>query len=453
MTVSTTDDGEIVVGLLPKQAEALASERPSVAYVGGIGAGKTEVGALWIARDVVRYPGGVHCVTALTYDQLDIVIRDRLVAALAAFGTKATEHRAPWRLECDNGARVLLRSVDRPEPLQGVELDRLWTDEADFYKPAALRTLRERMRGRRTPEGPRWLATSSPNGFRELWRIFVKEAEALALRREFPRTQLIVSRTEDNWHLDPEYVRNLRDAYAAFPGLADQQLDGKFVAVGAHRVCPNFDRAKHVRAIERNVAADVVASFDFNVDRIVCHLIQTGIRDDVRGPRHVVQVWRTIRAPHLDAVAEALLRDLAIRTREGRTVYPPRFDLHGDAPQGALRSTQTGRTSWSYLRDKLAALAPVPCYPSSNPLVVDRVNATNLAFGRDLVEVDASCVDLIEDLEKCQWDKSGAHLDGSDPERTHAFDALGYYLHAAHRPSAFRAPSGGVDYDLREARP
>lgn len=439
------EDATVRFKLLPKQLEVLESIEPMTAYIAGLGSGKTKVGTLWTAKNVAEYPAALHGVCALTNAQLSIAIEQRLVADLALIGITAAPRTNPRRLVCDNGAEVHLRSIDNPEPLLGSEFDFLWADEFDFYPPRALRILRERLRGRIAPY-PRFLGTSTPNGFREAYRIFVKEAKP-------GRTRLIQSETRENFFLDPDYIADLERGYEAFPGLADQQLRGKFVPIGAMRVCPAFERAKHAaRPLTRDPSTPLILCFDFNVSRMVCHFAQERFVDVGGKPVLRVQFLRTIRAPHLDSLADAILAAAFTTNDRGLRVPPPATHLYGDAPQGSLHSPQTGRTGWDYLRTRLAPLAPQPMYPSTNPPVVDRVVAVNAAFAAGLVEVDPSCVDLILDCEIVQWDQSGARLDGSDPERTHAYDAAGYFLHAKHRPNAFRAPERAVDLDLN-ARP
>ena len=73
----------------------------------------------------------------------------------------------------------------------------------------------------------------------------------------------------------------------------------------------------------------------------------------------------------------------------------------------------------------------------SNPAVRDRVNCVNSRLKNRLEEVriliDPKCKELIRDLEEVAWevDTTGARtgeLNKKDPARTHASDALGYYI-------------------------
>ncbi len=75
--------------------------------------------------------------------------------------------------------------------------------------------------------------------------------------------------------------------------------------------------------------------------------------------------------------------------------------------------------------------------PSANPPVKDRVNCVNALLrnyaGQQRMLVDPGCKHFIQDFEQVSW-KSDPHgntladLDKSDPKRTHASDAVGYYV-------------------------
>lgn len=438
MTSAVLEEDVVTVELLPKQHDALFAEEQFVGFVGGIGCGKSELICDWLAMRATEYPEAVHVLAALTYDQLAIVLEPRLVETLSRFGVDATVRTGPRRIACDTGASILVRSIDRPEPLRGVEIDSLGTDECDYYPAAALNILRGRLRGRKTPLA-RWLATTSPNGFREIYRIFVKELhEKPHLRRKY---RLIQAETRDNWHLPPEYVQDLEDAYAATPGLADQELRGQFVSVGFTRACTTFERTKHVRPVARDPDRDLLLTFDFNVGKMYCHFAQM--------TPFGVAFYRTIKAPDLDALADAILEHAYTTNNRGQRVPPPRTLLYGDASQGAQRTHQTSKTVWAYLRERLAVLSPQPCYGTINPRVIDRVATANAVFKKGRCLVDPSCSDLILDFERVKWDANGKGLDSTNKDETHPFDAATYLLFSLLAPSAFVAPRNPLDYDLQ----
>lgn len=437
----TAAENEIVVELLPAQHDALFAEEPWVGYFGGIGAGKTHLLCCWIGQRAITFPAGVHVITALTYDQLALVIEPRLIETLAEWGVGAALKTGPRRVVLDNGAQIICRSVDRPEPLRGIEIDSLGADEFDFYPEKAIRVLLGRLRGRRADRA-RMLCCSSPNGFREGYRLFSKEpSERPELRAS---RRLIQAKTRDNWFLPPGYVDELEAAYASIPGLAEQELGGQFVNIGSRAACPTFNRTRHVRECALHPMAPTFVCFDWNVGRIACVIAQ-----EVAGE---IRFCREIRGATSKAVAEALV-DLLTWRRAGKSDWvPPEIEFHGDAGQGAERSVQTGRTVWDDFMLRVPTLHARRGWPTSNPRIIERVTATSYAFEKLPTFVDPSCNTLITDLEQTQWAEDGRKLDDSDKERGHCFDAVGYFLHRRHAPSVFRRPAEALDYDLRPVR-
>lgn len=428
----------VEVPLLPAQADALCADEPWVGYFGGIGAGKTHLLCYWMGRRALEYPQGVHVVTALTYDQLALVIEPRLIETFADWGVAAELKTGPRRILLDTGAQVICRSVDRPEPLRGIEIDSLGADEFDFYKPEAVRVLVGRLRGRRADRA-RMLVCSSPNGYREGYRMFAKEpSERPELRAS---RRLVQARTRDNWFLPEEYVGELEAAYASVSGLCEQELEGRFVNIGSRAICPTFDRTRHVRELKLDPLAPTFVALDWNVGKIACLVAQEAAGE--------IRIVREIRRAMTQALAEALIETLTFRRTNGQPWIPTEIEIHGDAGQGAERSVQTGRTVWDDFLTRVAALRPRRAWPTSNPRVVERVVATTTAFEKLPIFIDPSCVETIADLEQCQWAKDGAGIDDSNPERGHCFDALGYYIHRRHAPRAFRRPDRPLDYDLK----
>lgn len=438
MSTVAAPEEVISVGLLPAQYEALHAEEPYVGYFGGIGAGKTHLLCYFVGRRAIEYPAGVHVITALTYDQLALTIEPRMIETLASWGVSAEIRTGPRRIVLDTGAQIICRSIDRPEPLRGIEIDTLGADEFDFYPEKAVNVLLGRLRGRKADRS-RMLAASSPNGYRFGYRFFSREPSERPELKQSRR--LVQAQTKDNWFLPPDYVRDLEDAYAAIPGLADQELRGLFVNIGSKAACPTFDRNKHVRPCKLVPTAPTFACFDWNVGKIVCLVVQ-----EVAGE---IRFCREIRSAFSEGVASALVEALTFRLADGRSWLPPTIEIHGDAGQGAERSVQTGRTVWDDFLMRIPQLRPQRAWPNGNPPIVDRVAATASAFERLPVFVDPSCHDLIVDLEQTQWDDAGRKLDASDKERGHCFDAAGYYLHRNHAPRAFRRPESALDLDLK----
>ncbi len=183
-------------------------------YVGGIGSGKSFVGAYDLLRRAK--PGRLYMAIAPTYPML----RD---ASLRAFLTQARslsflKHfaRTEQIATLGNGAEVLFRSADDPERLRGPNISGIWADEASLMSRGAFDISIGRLR-----EGGEmgWFgATFTPKG-RGHWTYPVFGMAA-------PDTELFHSRTGDNPFLPSEFVKTLQAQYNS--QFARQELGGEF---------------------------------------------------------------------------------------------------------------------------------------------------------------------------------------------------------------------------------
>lgn len=145
-------------------------------------------------------------------------------------------------------------------------------------------------------------------------------------------------------------------------------------------------------------------------------------------------VWEIVQAdgPIVRVVDEVALRNTS--TAEMGKAVLARYGAHkkglavyGDAA-GMSRST-AGRSDYAILhelglRDQRVARA--------NPPVRDRVNAVNAllesADGTVRLFHHPRCAHLRKDLETVEWRDDGGGLDKTNQDRTHAADALGYFV-------------------------
>jgi hypothetical protein len=167
-------------------------------------------------------------------------------------------------------------------------------------------------------------------------------------------------------------------------------------------------------------------------------------------PDGTVHVLQEMMLP--DSNTEAACEEFLARTAKWvRPFYPMNVYVYGDAT-GDSRRTSASRTDWQIVRaffqrhvNSFQANVRVP---NANPAVKDRVNCLNSMLcnhaGQRRLRIDPGCKELIRDLEQVRW-KSDSHgnaladIDKSDPMRTHASDALGYFIAKACpiRPTMF----------------
>ncbi len=220
------------IQVYPKQRQFLESKALWRAFVGGIGSGKSFIGAL----DMIRRakPDRLYLVTAPTYPMLsDASFRSFVDVArsLDLLGPTDVKQSPPPSVKLRTGAEVLFRSTDNPEMLRGPNLSGWWMDEASLSKREAFDILVGRLRGGN--EMGWGTATFTPKGkIHWTYKVFGKGAGAKGADVE-----LVHARTEENVFLPPEFVENVRKHYTA--QQIKQELGGAFIDSGGNHYFPD----------------------------------------------------------------------------------------------------------------------------------------------------------------------------------------------------------------------
>lgn len=417
------------VELLPHQLEVVQAFEDGCDWVGlitGSGAGKTFIGAHWITSRATAFPEGFHLGTEPSDDQLELVMIPAIRGACEALGIDYRFNKTLYRFELDGGGMIWVRTAANIDLKRGVEVDSWWADEARDYKRRVFEvTMPGRIRGRKC-DVPQVLVTTTPNGFDHIHNRFGQTPQLEGHR-------LIHARSRDNWHNRADFVpKLLRNVDAE---IARQEEGGEFIGQEG-QVYKSFSRQDHVRKCAYDPHTELYLCFDFNVTPFICEVVQprmfviTEVLPNGRKTRRI--------EPGAHTIGEICLRPGSIRSmaREIKRRYGDHerdVILFGDST-GHGRHAQTGKSSWQMLQaalDKVFAQGVSLEVPADQPAVIDRVNAVNWAFrnGFDQVHhlVDESCTELIKDLEQVRYDELD-RIDKEDKKRTHASDALGYFL-------------------------
>lgn len=211
--------------LWSKQAEFLDAPATVKGFVGGIGSGKSKIGAYDLLRRV--RDGRLYMVTAPTYKVLrDATCRSfeetarycgTLLRPVGGEGFSA--HIRPF---AGGKAEVLFRSTENPDLLRGPNLSGVWMDEASLSPYEAYQNLIGRLR-----EGGElgWLTlTFTPKG-----RLHWTYSEVFG--KDPPRSDvhLVKAATRDNPFLHEAFLETVEANFAGL--LAAQELGGDFVQV------------------------------------------------------------------------------------------------------------------------------------------------------------------------------------------------------------------------------
>lgn len=428
--------------LSESQKTFLLSTLPVVAFLSGLGSGKTWIGTLWAAITSINNKGSLGLIGANTPSQLHAVVVPSLKMHLESMGLPYFLGEAPpWPsrfeshsnvLSIAGGTQILLRSmfesgIDRA--CRGIEIDFAYLDEARDMEEVVLDVLIGRMRGK---TGPRQIKiTSTPNGKRGwLYKRMVAN----------PRDdwQVVRGSTYDNEdNLPPGYIQNLVSTYGQ--QQLNQEVLGNWIEDQQGRAFV-FDRTRHLKQGIMDVRKPLLFSMDLNVAPL-CGVIAQ--HDPATRSMHVFH--------------EVIIRDNA-QTRIACELVANRYAnrfleiWHMCDEAGAARSTRTLESDVQIMDGSMRKLfkRSRSLNGVSKPRVVDRYNSVNAlldpAAGPPRLTVDPSCRELITDLEEVSWDDYGK-IDKSDPKRTHMGDSLGYLVHRLF-PVGSEAQSFGLDGSL-----
>lgn len=182
----------------------------------GLGAGKTALGAAFVAYMTTVQAGSTGLVLAPTYPML----RD---ASWRSFSDNywhlVKEHSKSDKIVTTaNGSTILWRSASDPDALRGPNIAWVWMDEVALMSEEAYNQALSRMREGKTPK---LLLTSTPNAIKGAW-----------LRRLVERTpsiEVVTARTRDNTTLPADYIKTLEETFTA--DYARQELLGEDIDI------------------------------------------------------------------------------------------------------------------------------------------------------------------------------------------------------------------------------
>jgi hypothetical protein len=425
---------QVVLDHLPAQDDYFNATEDQVAFVGGIGTGKTHVACDDILRTAATYPkcGGSEPGIAIfsnTYPQL-------IAGTMRTFFERC-DH---WGIRYLNRIRTLHKvylvdfdcwigvwSVDEPENFRSLEFCHVWIDEAKEWSKDAYDVVVGRLRGTATqrklyPSMPLCARiTSNPPHTLDHWLVDLCTVPDPNTGK--PPIRLITAATTDNPFLPADYIRRARANYD--PEVAEIELGGKFGDIGRGRIWRMFSRGKHVLSqakaaelglptldYERNLP--LCLGQDFNIDPLCSVLFQ----------------WRRVNAPGYQLDVMYVLDEMYIRNSQVHFVAeelrnrPAAYAtarrngiiLYGDAA-GNQGNRQTGRSDWDVMKESMTNinLAGTARVRAADPDRKLRFNSGNRmlmdANGKIGVVIHERCVNLVQDLERMYFKPGTALVD------------------------------------------
>lgn len=359
---------------------------------GGLGAGKTFTICMWAVMKAIQHPGSAGLLAANSYKQLNKATLKTALTILSDLGIKYRHNKHEQIVYLENGSYWYLYSLENYDDLRGIEVSYAIVDELGYSHQLAWNTLIARVRA--TGYGPNQVrAASTPNGFNFMYELFAGPERHVSYQEVYADPRL-------NHHLPEGYLDSLQANYS--PLYYKQEVLGQYVATKTGRMYYAFNRDQHVfdAEVPHLMRVPAAGGVDFNVHPLTANL------------GWLLNGYYTIREQvYLEnSNTFELAETLKTSKINPKVLYP-------DAA-GRQRKSSASQTDHDILRNEGFELR----FHAKNPAVKDRINTVNWLFSRDRIKVHASCVDLIEDLEKMAWDTT-------DPMRGHSADGLGYWTH------------------------
>ena len=192
---------------------------------------------------------------------------------------------------------------------------------------------------------------------------------------------------------------------------------------GSSRTYHSFD-LQNLYAYTLDLNAPVILACDFNAT-------EKPMSWNIGQERDGKVYWaKTLSYRHTNTQAMCLKLD------EYFPVYPHTIILYGDFA-GSKNTSNSSYSDWQIIETHLRNKCRIEKRVKPCKSVRDRVAATNALLCNGLGERrmfahPEHCKPLIDDWDRVQWKDNGVELDGSDPLRTHASDAVDYYSDKEH---------------------
>ncbi len=372
-------------------------------------------------------------------EQTKRMVWDRVKAATEPFWARKPLESTN-RIDLQNGTKILVNGALKGDSLRGDGLDLLVLDE---FASMAATIWRRVFRPMLADRKGRALFMGTPMGRNHFFDAYEKgQLEASPEWKSFQFT------TADGGIVEADELASAAEDLDA--DSYRQEFGAEFGTFGKHRVYAAFERDVHVMPLLFDPTEPLIWTMDFNVDPMCMLLMQ------LTPEKHIHVLDEMVVRPNATtelACQAFLAKAKPLSDRLSYIHRPLVVNIYGDS-SGNQRTTAAAGSDWGivkeFFRMWVGDFKPHHHIPAANPLVRERVNAVRARLRNQAGEVrlfiDPKCKELIRDFEEVSWvtDSAGVatgEIDKKDRRRTHASDALGYYVHRV-----FPISGGSVGY-------
>lgn len=213
---------ELLIEGYPQQMQLINSKFPEIAFVAGIGAGKTHAGALDMLDHQLKYPGSSAIVTAPTYRIMDMATLTKYQMIYPPEIIKHQKSRPYPEWELTTGGKIYFYSTDKPETIVGGEVAFVHMDEASLSPYLAYMNCKKRLRQRDSKGNAYpyqiWI-TTTPRQLNWVYLEFFKTKEG---------HELITASTRDNVYRNETEIEDYIQKLGLSKLEYSQEIEGNF---------------------------------------------------------------------------------------------------------------------------------------------------------------------------------------------------------------------------------
>ena len=387
-----------VIELTPSQTKLVTdTTSKAVAFVTGFGGGKTMALVIKMVDLKVKYPKVDLLYLLPTYSMFRDILFPTLAEVLDDSGVGYRINKTTGEIFFDCGGRVILKSMDAPESIVGMnvfavlldELDTLPRDKAWQVWIKALARARKKIidmvpvideDGKTTYEAKlddngeevelenQMIVGSTPEGYRLLYQLFE--------RNKPDNYTLIQASGYENIHLPKDYYDNLKQIYP--DELVEAYIDGKFVNMAIGTVYKNYNRDRCDSNAQYRDGEEIHVSIDFNVLNMNAVVFVEREPVILNNPLFEYEGQNSFHAvKHLHGILDT--PELIVVLKEKY----PRSPIYCYPDASGKNTSSKGCTTSDI---SLLKAAGFHCkYPTKNPRIMERVQSANSALKTGLV--------------------------------------------------------------------
>ena len=375
------------------------------AFIGGFGSSKTYSGCMAMCQHFWEHPGVNQGYFSPTYPNIRDIFYPTIEEVAFSFGLnveiKQTAHEVHFYNGRECRGTTICRSMDKPGNIIGFKIGHALVDEMDILPTnkaeEAWQKILARMRYKVDGVKNGIDVASTPEGFRFCHKKFVQlPQENPDLLNNYGLVQ--ASTYENAKYLPDDYIPSLIESYPK--ELIEAYLMGQFVNLTSGTVFYAYNRVIHnsLDGIKDN--EPLFIGQDFNVGKMASAIFVQ--RKD--GYHAVAELKDVFDTPALVDIIKEKWADKGHRI----IMYP-------DASGGSRKTVDASKSDIALLTQAGFAVRS----HAANPLIKDRILATNKAFqGMKILVNSKACPTLTRCLEQQAYDDNG------EPDKKSGFDHM-----------------------------